>query len=217
MAAKPYRNPIPLGLEQGGSLSSVSDKAWGSLKGEMAGLFSGTSVCKDPSSALAVAPLHPAPKEPPGVPWTPGSTQRARAPALPLPVSHLSAWSRSGSSVPSCSCRPRGTRPSAGPQAKASSRQHASTSLSPREPIFLPVPAGNTLGLERALQRSKPELWPDPRNQNAPATSASARATPHTYTHTHTLPHLLCTCIHVRSRPLALTHVRVCVLSTRAQ
>lgn len=185
----------------------------------MAGLSSGTSVCKDPSSALAVALLHPAPKEPPGVPWTPGSTQRARAPALPLPVSHLSAWSRSGSSVPSCSCRSRGTRPSAGPQAKASSRQHASTSLSPREPIFPPVPAGNTregLGLERALQRSKPELWPDPRNQNAPATAASGRATPHTYTHTHTLPHLLRTLIHVRSRLLAL-HTRACMLSTRAR
>lgn len=85
VAAKPYRNPIPLGLEQDGSPPSVSDKAPGSPRGETAGLSSGPSVCKDPSSASAMAPSPPALNEPPGVPRTPGSTHRARAPASTPP------------------------------------------------------------------------------------------------------------------------------------
>lgn len=51
---------------------------------------------------------------------------------------HLSAWSSSGSWVPSGSCGSRWSGapwPSTGPQAKASSRQHASARPGPRKPI----------------------------------------------------------------------------------
>lgn len=98
----------------------------------------------------------------------PLSPPLSRSSSTRTPRPHLSAWSIGGSLVPSCSCCsccPRGTRPSTRPQAKASSRQHASASPSPREPIFPPSPAGEThggRGLEEPHGENKPaEFAPD--------------------------------------------------------
>lgn len=119
--------------------------------------------------------------------------------------------------VPSCFCWPRGTRPSTGPQANASSRQHPS--LSAREPIVPSCLEGQSPGGTRVRKWLAGDQPGNPRRLPGPAMPGNAghgsclEVDTHTHTQTLTYPHILtdtCTyiCTHAQphSHTLTITH-----------